>query len=411
MRRAEGADERGEVHARRRHVGAIEVIVDAEALHAGLRPGGDIGPVLRDEFIGAVADAVHADPREDLRAQLDRRSPQSLHVRERADRMPLAVVVAAGRPDGIRDVVQEAEDVVRAHRPVAEPALRRGAVVELEGVVDAEGDGERTGVLAEVFPGVTRADLGGARVIEVRIRIGGDAFGFGRLAADHREEQGLLPPDLAIEDAVKGVGELRGAPVTDGERPIGRKLVQAAELAPAEVRLELVRQREADLITGRPFRALLAREGEKDAEVLLAEATDRDAGGGGIVADEVDGPADDGTAGGVALGVGGGDAGELSADGLADIDREIRSALALGLMTDGGPYAGHALAPVGERAGSMPFVDLGFGGKDDRRPGAGVEQTARPRQGGKEHQAGQCEKAGHGVRRVSGEPRVSSMEY
>ena len=231
----------------------------------------------------------------------------------------------------------------------------------------------------------------------MRIRIGGDAFGLGRLAADHREEQRLLLPDLAVEDTVKRVGELRGAPVTDGERPIGRKLVQSAELAPAEVRLELVRLREAYLITGRPFRALLAREGEEDTEVLLAEAADRDARGGGVIADEVDGLADDGTAGGVALGGGGRYAGELRAGGLADIDREVRPADTLCLMADGRPYAGHALAPVGERAGSMPFVDLGFGRKDDRRPGAGVEEPARARDGGEQEEADECQGARHGV--------------
>ena len=370
---AEGADEGGEVDARRGDKGAIEVIIHPEALHARLRPGGEIGAILGDELRGAVADAIHADPGEDLGAELDCRCPQGLHIGKRADRVVLAFVVAPRGPDGIGDFVEEAEDIIRADRTVAEPAFGRRAIIELQGVVDAEGDGKRAWVLAEVFAGIARTDLRRARVVEVRIGVEGVALRLDGLAAHHREEHRLLLPDLAVEDAVEAMGEFRGAAVADGKSPVIRQLVQTAERAPAEVGREFVGPREADLITGRPFGALLAGEGEEDAEVLFAETSDRDAGGGGVVADEIDGLPNDRSAGRIAFGDRSGDARELRADGLTDIDRELRPADALGLMLDGRTYARDAFAPIGERTGGVPFIDLGFGRQDDRRPGAGIE--------------------------------------
>ena len=113
--------------------------------------------------------------------------------------------------------------------------------------------------------------------------------------------------------------------------------------------------------------------------MLFAETADRDARGGGIIADEVDRLANDCPAGGIAFGDRSGDAGELRADGLTDIDRELRTADAFGLVLDGRTYARDAFAPIGERAGGVPFIDLGFGRQDDRRPSASIEQTTRAR--------------------------------
>ena len=85
--------------------------------------------------------------------------------------MALAIVVAARGPDGVGDLVQEAEDVIGADRTIAEPALGGRAIVELEGVVDAHCDGERFRILAEELAGIAGADLGCARIIEVWVRV------------------------------------------------------------------------------------------------------------------------------------------------------------------------------------------------------------------------------------------------
>ena len=221
MSGTDGPSQRGEVDARRGDVGAIKVVVDAEALHAGLRPSGEIGAILRDERLGAVAHAVHTDPREDFGAELNRRRPQGLRIGQRTERVTLAIIVSARSPDGVSDFVQKAEDVIGTDRAVMEPALRGSAVVELEGVIDAEGDGERRGILAEEFAGVAGADLGCAGIVEVWVRVERVALRLDRLAVDHREEHRLFLPDLPIEDAVEAVGEFRGATVTDGESPVG----------------------------------------------------------------------------------------------------------------------------------------------------------------------------------------------
>ena len=155
------------------------------------------------EGIRAVADALHADPGEDLGAERDRRGPQRLHVGQRPDRMSAAIVIATGRPDRIGDLVEEFHHIVGADGTLAEPAFRRGAVVEPEGVVDAEGHGKRFGVLTEVFARVAGADLRGAGIIKVGVRVGGIALRLDRLAIDEREEHRFLRPHLAVEDAIK----------------------------------------------------------------------------------------------------------------------------------------------------------------------------------------------------------------
>ena len=124
-------------------------------------------------------------------------------------------------------------------------------------------------------------------------------------------------------------------------------------MTPLEVGREFVGQRKAHLITRLPFGPLLAWEGEENAQVLFAESTYRDTCGRGVVADEIDGLADDRAAGGIAFGGRRGDAGELRANGLADIDRELRTADAFGLVLDRRADARDAFAPIGERAGGV----------------------------------------------------------
>ena len=310
--------------------------------------------------------------------------------------MPLPLQVAVGRPDRVGDGIVEAEDVVGTHRAFAIPALGLRGVVELQRVVDAEGHGEGAGVLLEELARILGADLRGARVVEVRVRIVTVALGLDRLAADHREEHRLLFPELAVEGAVEPVREAGGPAEADGAGPVLGEFVEAAQLTPAEVGAELVGGREADLIAWTPVGAEFAGESEEDAEVLFAETADRDARGGRIVADEEDGLAHDGATGGVSLCGGGLDPRGAGGGGLADIDRQGGAAHALGFITRLGTHAGHALAPVGERAGGREFIDLRLGREDDRRPGAGVEKTARARGHGEQQEAGEGQEAGHG---------------
>ena len=391
----DGLDERGQVDARGGDLGSVEVVVDADAAGAGLRPGGDIRAILLGEGRVTVTDAFGADPREHRRADRDRGRTQGLHVRQGADRMPFAAQVALGRPDGVGDAVEESHDLVGADRAIAEPALDGGGVIEVERVVHAERNGEGVGVLPEIVAGETRADRRGLRVIEARVGLERGTLGLGAEAVDRSEERRVFLPDLAVEGAVEPVGEFRRAPEADRAGPVERKFVESAELAPAEVRAELVGGREAQLITRRPLRALRARHREEDAEVLLAETAYGDARGGGIVTDEIDGAADDGASGGVALGDRGRDTGELGADGIADIDRQLRTADAFGLVLDLRADAGHAFAPIGERPGGMPLIDLGVGGHDDRGPAAGVEQPIGPKRRSEEEEAEERQGAGH----------------
>ena len=375
-------DERGQVDARRGDFGAVEIIIDAEAADARLGPGGEIGSVLRGEGRVTVGGPVGAHPREDRRAELDGRSAERLQVSQHADGMTLALQVAVGRPRRVGDGVIEAEDVVGAHRTLAIPALGLRGVIVLERVVDAEGNGEGVGVLLEEAAGVLGADFRSAWVVEVRVRIVRVALRFDRLAPDHREEQRLLFPELLVEGAIEPVREARGPAVADGEGPVFGEFIESAQLAPAEVRTEFIRAREAELIARTPVRAEFTGEGEEDAEVLFAETTDGDARGGRVVAEEEDGLADDRTTGGVAFFGQSLDAGGAGGRGLADIDRQGRAAHALGFITRLRTHAGHALAPIGEGTGGGEFIDLRLGRQDDGRPGAGVEKTARARQGG-----------------------------
>jgi len=169
------------------------------------------------------------------------------------------------------------------------------------------------------------------------------------------------------------VRESRHAAEADRTGPVRRKFVQAADLAPAEIRAEFVGEGEAQLMTGRPFGPLLSRESEEDAEVLFAEAADGDARRHRIVADKEDGPADDRATGGIALDVRRRHAGGFRRSGMADIDRELRAWLVRALMPDRRADACHALAPVGQGPGGVPFIDLRFSGQDDGRPSSGVE--------------------------------------
>ena len=235
-------------------------------------------------------------------------------------------------------------------------------------------------------------------MIEARVGLEAGTLGLGAEALDRSEERRVFLPDLAVEGAVEPVGEFRRATEADRAGPVEGEFVESAELAPAEVRAELIGGREAELITRRPFRALRAGHGEEDAEVLLAETAYGDARGGGIVADEIDGAADDGTARGITLGDRGRDAGEISADGVTDIDRQLRTADALCLVLDRRADAGHAFAPIGERAGGVPLIDLRVGGHDDRSPAAGFEQAIGPKRRSEEKEAEERQEAGHGVR-------------
>ena len=411
VRGADGLDERGETHAGRGDIGSVEVVVDAEAADARLGPGGDVRAVLGGEGRIGVGGAVGADPREDGRAELDARCPQRLQIREHADGMTLALEVALRRPDGIRDGVVEAENVVGADGTVAIPTFGLRGVVELHRVVHAERDGEGFGVLAEVFAGILGADLRSPRVVEVGIRIEAVAFRDARLAADHREEHRLLFPEFDVKDAVKAVGEFRGATEADGAGPIFGEFVEAAQLTPAEVGTEFIRAREAQLIARTPVGAEFTRESEEDAEVLFAEASHGDARGGRIVAQEEDGLAHDRASRGITFFRGRLDAGRAGGGGAADIHGEGRAAHALGFVTGLGADAGHAFAPIGEGASRMEFLDLGLGREDDRRPDAGVEKAACARGDGEKQKAGQGQDSGHGVRQVIGGPRVSSSEY
>ena len=70
---------------------------------------------------------------------------------------------------------------------------------------------------------------------------------------------------------------------------------------------------------------------------------------------------------------GGAIGGAAGGGGAADIDGERRAADALGLIAGLGTDAGHAFAPIGERARGGEFIDLGLGREHDRRPDAGVE--------------------------------------
>ena len=130
--------------------------------------------------------------------------------------------------------------------------------------------------------------------------------------------------------------------------------------------------------------------------MLFAEAADGDARGGRIIADEEDGTADDRATGGVAFFGRSLDAGGAGGGGATDVDRERRAAHAFGFITGLGTHAGDALAPIRQGAGGMELIDLRFGRKDDRRPGAGVEQTARARGDRDEQEAGEGQDAGHG---------------
>jgi hypothetical protein len=96
-----------------------------------------------------------------------------------------------------------------------------------------------------------------------------------------------------VEDPVEAVGEFRSAAEADGEGPVFGEFVEPAQLTPAEIRAEYVGTREAELIARLPIGAAFAREGEEDAEVLLAEASDRDAGRARVIAKQEDGLADD----------------------------------------------------------------------------------------------------------------------
>jgi len=97
------------------------------------------------------------------------------------------------------------------------------------------------------------------------------------------------------------VRKSRGTTEADGEGPVFGEFVEPAQLAPAEIRAEFVGAGEPDLITRLPVGAEFAGEGEEDAEVLFAEAADRDAGRARVVAEQEDGLTDDRAAGGVAF--------------------------------------------------------------------------------------------------------------
>ena len=107
--------------------------------------------------------------------------------------------------------------------------------------------------------------------------------------------------------------------------------------------------------------------------MLFAEAADRDAGRARVIAEQEDGLTDDRAAGGVAFFGGSLDAGRAGGGGAADIDRERGAADALGFIAGLRTDAGHAFAPIGERARGGEFIDLGLGREHDRRPDAGVE--------------------------------------
>ena len=290
--------------------------------------------------------------------------------------MSITVFIAVGRPIGVGDLIQEAHHVVGADWAIAKPALGRRAIIEVVRIVDPKGHGESSRVLAEVFAGVAGADLRRTGIIEVWIGIVAISLRLDWLAVDQRKEHRLLLPDLAVEDAEQRVREWRHPAEADRKGPVGRQLVQPADLTPTEVGSEFVGEREADLVARFPFGTLLSREGEEDAEVLFAETADGDAGRNGIIADQIDRLTEDRAPCGVAFDSGGGYAGGLCRGSLADIDRERRATLALGLMLNRRTDARHALAPVGQGAGSMPFIDLWFGGQDNRRPDAGVKEPA-----------------------------------
>ena len=287
--------------------------------------------------------------------------------------MALALQVAVWRPRRIGDGIIEAEHIVRTHRAVAIPAFGFRGVVELQGVVDPEGDGEGVRVLLEEFARILGADLRGAGVVEVRVRVERVALGLDGLTADHREEHRLLLVEIRVKDAIEPVRKSRRAAKADGEGPVFGEFVEPAQLAPAEIRTVFVGDGEPDLIARLPVGAAFAGEGEEDAEVLFAEAADRDAGRARVVAEQEDGLTDDRAAGGVAFFGGCLDAGRAGGGGAADIDRERGTADALGFIAGLRTDAGHAFAPIGERARGGEFIDLGLGREHDRRPDAGVE--------------------------------------
>ena len=132
--------------------------------------------------------------------------------------------------------------------------------------------------------------------------------------------------------------------------------------------------------------------------MLLAETTHRDTRSGGIVADKIDGAADERSAGGVALGNWGGDASELGTDGITDINGQLRAADAFGLILNRWADAGHAFAPIGERPGRVRLINGRLGGQDDRGPAAGVEQAIGPERRPEEKEAEERQEAGHGVK-------------
>ena len=182
-----------------------------------------------------------------------------------------------------------------------------------------------------------------------------------------------------VEDPVEAVGEFRSAAEADGEGPVFGEFVEPAQLTPAEIRAEYIGTREADLIARLPVSAQFAGEGEEDPEVLFAEAADGDARGGWTVSEEEDRLADDRAAGGVAFFGRSLDAGETGGGGATDIHRKCGATHAFAFITRLGTDAGHAFAPIRERARGGEFIDLRLGREDDRRPGAGVEEPARAR--------------------------------
>ena len=125
--------------------------------------------------------------------------------------------------------------------------------------------------------------------------------------------------------------------------------------------------------------------------MLFAETPDRDACRRRAVADQKDRAADHRASGGVAFDVGRRYAGGLRRGGLTHIHREFRATLTLGLMPDRGTDSRHALAPVGQGAGGMPFIDFRLGGQDYGRPCSGIEQPPSAQGDGDEKKAGKRE--------------------